>query len=61
MPDKHDEERKNWDDNRVKEDWKMWREITGGGRTLTQEQQERYESTRREVEKRKIIPMEKGG
>lgn len=54
-------DRSGWDDDRVKQDWKMWREITGGGRTLTKEQQERYEATRDEVVKRKLIPLERNG
>ena len=59
MPNQHDEERRNWDANRVKEDLKMWREITGGGRTLTQDQQDRYEATRRAAQRHGIILVEK--
>lgn len=53
--------RQDWDNDRLKQDWKMWREITGGGRTLTEEQQNRYEATRKEMSKRKLIPLEKDG
>lgn len=53
--------RQDWDNDRLKQDWKMWREITGGGRTLTEEQQNRYEATRDEMSKRKLIPLERDG
>mgnify|MGYP001405757712 CR=1 FL=1 len=63
------EDRSNWDDDRLKKDFTMWREVTGGGRTLTKEQEDRYEATRREIEKRNrdlakegkrpIIPIER--
>lgn len=39
----------------------MRRSITGGGRTLTEEQQNRYEATRKEMAKRKLIPLEREG
>ncbi len=50
--------RKDWDDDRVKKDWKMWREITGSGRVLTEDQQARYEATRKEIRRRRLIPLE---
>lgn len=58
-----------WDDDRLKRDYTMWREITGSGRVLEAEQQERYDATRREIErrnralaqegKRPVIPIER--
>lgn len=63
------EDRSDWDDDRVKKDWVMWKEITDSGRALTEEQEKRYEATRKEIEKRNrelgakgkkpIIPIER--
>jgi hypothetical protein len=61
MPSKYQQEREGWSDHQVKEDLKMWREITGGGRTLNEEQQKRYEATRDAAQKRRIILMENQG
>lgn len=51
------EDRSKWSDEQVKKDYIMWTEIIGGGRVLTKEQQERYDATRVEAAKRKIIPI----
>lgn len=55
------EDRGKWTDDQVKEDHKMWTEIIGGGRVLTEEQQKRYDATRDEVAKRHIIPVSAQG
>ncbi|MCC7250190.1 MAG: hypothetical protein IT473_16330 [Lysobacter sp.] len=51
------EDRTKWDLERVKKDYNMWKEIIGSGRALTKEQQERYDATRKEVDRRGIIPV----
>ena len=55
------EDRSSWDNDRVKQDYKMWREIIADRGKLTDEQMERYEATRKEVAKRKLIPVDGHG
>jgi len=51
------EDRSTWSDDRVKKDHAMWTEIIGSGRVLTKDQQDRFDKTRDEVDKRGIIPV----
>ncbi len=51
------EDRTKWDDERVKKDYNMWTEIIGSGRALSEEQTKRFDATRKEVDRRGIIPV----
>lgn len=55
------EDRSKWSNDQVKQDHKMWTEIIGGGRVLTDDQQKRYDATREEAAKRHIIPVSSQG
>ena len=46
------EDRSNWGDDRLKQDYVLWRNVTGNGRALEGEQLKRYEATCKEIEKR---------
>ena len=55
------EDRTKWDNEKVKKDYKMWTEIIASGRALTKEQQDRFDATRKEVDRRGIIPVSSQG